>query len=108
MTGGGRVPVPDFTPKLLDAIRLAREAGLTHSATELEERSFAAYTTSSEWLGVVGEAILRFRSREGKRVPAGVEARLDECQREIGKVWPRYKPGPLRGFLRELGRMWPR
>ena len=59
-------------------------------------------------LGETGDAILQFRSREGKRVPAEVEARLDECLREIGKVWPRYKPGPFHELLRALGRMWPR
>jgi hypothetical protein len=66
---------------------------LTESATELEERAFAAYTTSSEWLGEVGEAILEFRSREGKRVPANVADLLDRCLREVGKVWPKYRPG---------------
>ena len=86
---------------------LARAAGPTQSATELEERSLAAATTSSEWLGEVGEAILQFRSREGKRVPAEVAQRLDHCLKEIGKVWPRYKPGRLHGFLRALGWIWP-
>ena len=55
--------VADVSPALRQAIRLAREAGLNESATELETRAFAAYTTSSEWLGEVGEAILEFRSR---------------------------------------------
>jgi hypothetical protein len=101
------VGVSDFTPTLREAIMLAREAGLTRSAAELEERSLAAFTTSSEWLGQVGDAILQFRSREGKRVPTEVAERLDECLREIGKVWPRYKPGLLHAFLRELGKIWP-
>ena len=84
--------VSDFSPKLRKAIMLAREAGLTESATDLEERSFAAYTTTSEWLGEVGEAILQFRSREGKRVPTKVADLLDECLTETGKIWPKYKP----------------
>jgi len=87
---------------------LAREAGLTESATNLEERSFAAYTTSSEWLGEVGEAIMQFRSREVKRVPAEVTDLLDECLTEIGKVWSKYKPGLLSGFLKRIGKMWPK
>ena len=81
----------DFIPALRQAIALAREAGLNESATDLERRSFAACTSSSEWLGEVGEAILQFRSREGTQVPAAVADLLDECLREIGKVWPRYK-----------------
>jgi len=63
------VHVSDLSPSLRQAIRLAREGGLRESATELEERSFAAYPTSSEWLGEVGEAILQFQSHEGTRVP---------------------------------------
>jgi hypothetical protein len=102
------VHVSDFSPALRQAIMLAREAGLTESATDLEERSFAAYTTSSEWLGEVSEAILQFRSREGKRIPTEVADLLDECLKEIGKVWPKYKPGLLNEFLRRIGKIWPK
>ena len=100
--------VADFGPVLRQALTLAREAGLTESATELEERAFAAYSTSSEWLGEVGEAILEFRSREGKRVPAEVADLLDECLREVGKVWPKYRPGLLNAFVGKIGRLWAR
>ena len=100
--------VADFSPALRQAIKLAREAGLTESATELEERAFAAYTTSSEWLGEVGEAILQFRAREGKRVPADVAELLDQCLREVGKVWPKYGPGLLKALVGRLGQLWPK
>jgi molybdopterin converting factor small subunit len=80
------VHVSDLSPSLRQAIRLAREGGLRESATELEERSFAAYPTSSEWLGEVGEAILQFQSHEGTRVPKEAAELLDECRGEIGKV----------------------
>jgi len=86
------VQVAELSPFLRHAIRLAREAGLTESPTELEERVFAAYTTSSEWLGEVGEAILHFRAREGRRIPADVAELLNQCLREVAKVWPRYGP----------------
>jgi hypothetical protein len=86
------VQVAELSPFLRQAIRLTREAGLTESATELEERVFAAYTTSSEWLGEVGEAILHFRAREGRRIPADVAELLNQCLREVAKVWPRYGP----------------
>jgi len=102
------VHVADFSPALRQAIKLAREAGLTESATELEERAFAAYTTSSEWLGEVGEAILQFRAREGKRVPADVAELLDQCLREVGKVWPKYGPGLLKALVGRLGQLWPK
>jgi len=105
---GKAVHVTDFGPALRQAIALAREAGLTESATELEKRAFAAYTTSSEWLGEVGEAILEFRSREGKRVPANVVDLLDGCLREVGKVWPKYRPGLLNAFVGKVGRLWAR
>ena len=96
--------VADFSPALRQAIKLAREAGLTESAAELEERAFAAYTTSSEWLGEVGEAILQFRAREGKGVPTEVAKLLDQCLREVGKVWPKYL---LRALVGRIGRLWP-
>jgi hypothetical protein len=102
------VQVADFGPALRKAIALAREAGLTQSAGELEARAFAAYTTSSEWLGEVGEAILQFRGREGGKVPAEVSALLDECLTEVGKVWPKYGPGLWKSFTRRMGGLWPR
>jgi hypothetical protein len=102
------VHVADFGPALRQAIKLAREAGLTESATELEERAFAAYTTSSEWLGEVGEAILQFRAREGKRVPTDVAELLDQCLTEVGKVWPRYGPGLFKVLVGRIGHLWPK
>jgi|RhiMetdeSRZDD1v2_1073273.scaffolds.fasta_scaffold1798898_2 hypothetical protein len=83
--------VKDIAPKLRRAIMLAREAGLVESAAELETRAFAAYTTSSEWLGAVGDAIRRFPSRERVRVPTEVAELLNACLEEIGKVWPNLR-----------------
>ena len=85
------VEVPDFAPRLKRAIELAREAGLEDSAAELEGRAFAAYTTSSEWLGEVGDAIHRFRARHGTRIPREAAALFDECLAEVAKVWPKFK-----------------
>jgi hypothetical protein len=102
------VQAADFSPALRQAIKLAREAGLTESATELEARAFAAYTASSEWLGEVGEAILPFRAREGKRVPSDVAELLDQCLREVGKVWPKYGPGLLKALVGRIGQLWTR
>lgn len=102
------VNVADFSPLLRRAIMLAREAGLKASATELEERVFGAHVTASEWLGEVGEAIRQFRSREGARVPAEVARALDDCLREVGKVWPKYAPGLFGSLLARISRPWPR
>ncbi len=70
---------------------LAHQAGLVESAVELQERAFAAYTTSSEWLGEVGEAILEFLARERERAPAEAIELLDDCLAEVARVWPKYK-----------------
>lgn len=95
----------DFTPKMRRALALARAAGLTESARELEESLNGVYTTSSELLGEVGGAILRFRKREGKRIPPEAAELLDECQREIGAVWPVYGPGLVGRLLRMIDRL---
>ena len=100
--------VADFGPQLKQVIMLARQAGLTASAAELEERASAVCTTSSEFLAQVGGAILQFRSREGKRVPAEVADLLDECLREVGKVWPKFRPGFLGALLRRIDQLRPR
>lgn len=93
--------VADFMPSLQRAIALAREAGLTESAAELESRRTAAYTTSSEFLGEVGEAILRFRAQEGRRLPPEVSSLLHECQREIGMA--EVQTGTARGHPADDG-----
>lgn len=81
---------------------------MTESAAELEERAFAASTTSSEWLGEVGEAIREFKAREGKAIPADVAELLDQCLSEVGKVWPKHGPGLLRALVDGLGRRGPK
>lgn len=94
----------DFYPTLRRAIALAREAGLGDEADALASRAFAAFTTGSEALGETGLAILDFRARAGPRLPAEVERLLDACQTEIGKVWPRLRPGWQGAVLRRLAR----
>ena len=89
----------DFYPTLRRAIALAREAGLADAADALESRAFAAFTTGSEAAGETGLAILEFRARAGPRLPDEVARLLDDCQTEIGKVWPRLRPG-WQGALR--------
>jgi hypothetical protein len=94
----------DYYPTLRRAVALAREAGLCDAADELESRAFAACTTGSEAAGETGLAILAFRAQTGSRLPPEVSRLLDLCQVEIGKVWPRLRPGWRGAVWRWLGR----
>jgi len=82
------IQVEDYYPFLKTAIAEAKAAGLDAAATELENRAFAAYASSSELLGEQGLAIRQFLKSGGAAVPAGVKANLDRCLKEIRKVWP--------------------
>jgi len=79
----------DVCELLREAIRDARAAGLGPAADELQERTSAAFTSSSEFLGEVGLAVERFLRRERGKVPADVERRLRMCLAEVRTVWPR-------------------
>jgi hypothetical protein len=86
------VQVADFTETLRQAIVESRAAGLDLSARELERTAFAAYTTSSEYLGEVGKAITRFLKVNGRDLPPATVAKFRYCLAEVGKVWPKYRP----------------
>lgn len=79
----------DYYPLLEAAIAEAKAAGLGAAASKLEAQALAAYTTSSELLGEHGIAIREFLRSEGAAVPPLVRAKLNECLKEIRKVWPR-------------------
>ena len=78
----------DYYPFLKAAIAEAKAAGLEAAASKLEDKVFAAYTTSSELLGEHGLAIRHFLESGGAVVPVGVRANLDRCLAEIRKVRP--------------------
>ncbi len=78
----------DLEAGLREAIRSARAAGLGDAADELQTRCFAAYTTSSEWLGETGLAIVEFISRTRGQIPVTLERQLYDCLAEVRKVWP--------------------
>ena len=82
--------VNDFHPLLRAALAEARAAGLDASAHRLEQRAFAAYTTSSEMLMETGQAILEFQLAAGNALPSVVAAKLERCLTEIRKVWPGF------------------
>lgn len=86
------VQVADFTETLRQAIAESRAAGLDLSARELEGTVFAAYTTSSEYLGEVGEAITHFLKLNGRDLPPATVAKFHYCLAVVGKVWPKYQP----------------
>ncbi len=85
-------PLADISPVLKRIISELRSAGLDSAAHELEAQCFAAYTTSSEWLGEVGAALHRFRSANGGRYSTDLDLLIEQCLREVGKVWPRLAP----------------
>ena len=86
------VQVADFTETLRQAIAESRGAGLELPARELEATVFAAYTTSSEYLGEVGAAVSRFLKMNSRELPPATAAKLRSCLAEVGKVWPKYRP----------------
>jgi len=90
----GKVPAPaaDFTQTLRQAIDESRAAGLDTAVRQLEQAVNAAYTTSSEYLGEIGEAITRFLKLNAHHVPPATMVKFHRCLVEVGRVWPRYRP----------------
>ena len=84
--------VTDFTGILSEAMAEIRAAGPSEAATAAYDRCFGAYSTSSEWLGEVGEAVTALLSEHGASLPVATQEKLRLCLREVGKVWPKYRP----------------
>jgi hypothetical protein len=87
-----RAKVADFLPTLREAIGEARALGLHAACDALEARVSSCCTTSSEWLAECGGAIQDFQAATGRKLPRSTRRKLRACLREIGKVWPRFKP----------------
>jgi len=85
-----KVILADISPVLRRLISELKAGGLDSAAHDLEARCFAAYTTSSEWLGEVGLALERFRSTNCGRYSSNLDPLIDQCLREVGRVWPRF------------------
>jgi len=83
--------VKDFYPLLREAIAEARASGLVSLADSLESHSSAAYATSSELLGETGQAIVEFLRLGGADVQPAVAAKLQECLRQVQRVWPELR-----------------
>ena len=86
------VEAADFAQTLQQAIDESRAAGLDTAVRELEQTARAAYTTSSEYFGEIGEAIARFLKSNGHDVPPATMVKFRRCLAEVGKVWPIYRP----------------
>jgi len=83
-------PLTDISPVLRRLISELHSGGLDFAARELEAHCFAAYTSSSEWLGEVGAALYRFRSVNRGRYSPELDPLIDQCLREVGRVWPHF------------------
>ncbi|HEX7157410.1 MAG TPA: hypothetical protein VF214_00240 [Edaphobacter sp.] len=84
-----KVVLADISPVLRRLISELQAEGLGSAAQDLQARCFAAYTTSSEWLGEVGAALERFRSANRGRYSSDSDALIDQILREVGRVWTR-------------------
>ena len=64
-----------------------REHGFGEGADEIAMLMSSAWTTSSEFTGELGRAVLRFQ-REHSAVSTDLLDALDRCMREVQIVWP--------------------
>ena len=85
------IQLEDFSLLLRGAIAEARSAGLVNPADALEARASVAYTTSSEFLGEVGQAIVTFLSEGDAAVPPAAVDKLDRCLLQVQRVWPEIR-----------------
>jgi hypothetical protein len=81
-------PADQLSWLLRDAIADARDAGLGDLARLLEETTSTAYTTSSEYFGETGEAIVAFLRNGGASVPPALIVKLKTCLEYVQLVWP--------------------
>ena len=64
-----------------------REHSFDEGADEIAMVMSSAWTTSSEFIGELGRAVLRFQ-REHPAVSTDLHDTLDRCIREVRIVWP--------------------
>ena len=85
------VHVNEISPYIRTLVKNAVEVGCEREAIELKEAESAAYTTSSEYLGEVGGALIKFWDSIGCKMPESSELTARKCLNEIKKVWPNFK-----------------
>ncbi|MGQ0522399.1 MAG: hypothetical protein ACT4P8_01920 [Betaproteobacteria bacterium] len=81
----------DFSSTLKEALAEVAAAGHTKAAEEAQSRCFAACTTSSEWLGEVGNAVSSLLQDHNVSLPETTRRKLRYCLDEVAKVWPKYR-----------------
>jgi len=64
-----------------------REHGFSEGADEIAMLMSSAWTTSSEFIGELGQAVLRFQ-RAHPSISADLRDALDRCMKEVRIVWP--------------------
>jgi hypothetical protein len=70
-----------------ELIAKLREQGFSESADYIEMLKRISWTSSSEFIGELGQGILRFQ-REHPTVSGDLRDVLDRCMREVRIVWP--------------------
>ncbi len=83
--------VEDFSQRLREALAEVEAAGFGGAAAETRSRCFAAYTTSSEWLGEVGSAVTELLRVHGSSLSTATQEKLRSCLDEVAKVWPKFR-----------------
>lgn len=81
----------DFAGILKEALAEVKAAVHAQAAEEATSRCFAAYTTSSEWLGEVGEALSALLRDHHASLPETTPQKLRYCLDEVAKIWPKYR-----------------
>jgi hypothetical protein len=81
----------DFTGTLKQALAEVKAAGHVRAAEDATSLCFAAYTTSSEWLGAVGETVSALLRDHRGSLPETTRQKLRYCLDEVAKVWPKYR-----------------
>ncbi len=64
-----------------------RAIGSIDSATAIEDVMSSGWTSSSEYIGELGKAVLSYK-RPGASMPGSVVPLVMACMREVRKVWP--------------------
>ena len=73
-----------------DLIAALGAHGFSADAQSLAEITSIAWTTSSEMIGELGQAVLSVQ-RKLNAAPPDIEQALRRCMTEVRKVWPQIK-----------------
>jgi hypothetical protein len=80
--------IRDFLPDLKAAADHLDASGFHAEAEEVRGLATAFWTTSSEMLGEIGDALARILRLRGSALPGPVRATFEAALVEIRKVWP--------------------